>query len=388
MKTLLILAAIFAITANSMAQWVRMATLFSQNVYVLASNGGVVFSGVEDNGVRRSVNNCSTWAQIMPPYGSVKSLLIHGNDIYAGTSNYIYKSTNNGLNFDGSGNIGFNSMAANVNTIFGGSLNGVWKSTNNGANWSITSLTYSAQSLAARNNDIIAGTGTLGIFRSTDNGSNWSQVIQYLNVRALILAGNNEDFYAGTNAGFWKSTNYGANWFQTSLGNYNNVASLAVSGASVFAGLYGDGVYVSNDGGANWTQRNEGLGNLTIRSLCVCNGFLIAGTTAGIWIRPLGQITGVQPVTSEIPEEFSLSQNYPNPFNPSTTIRFSIPVRSNVKLVVFSLSGQQVVNLVDGELNAGKYEHMFDGAKLSSGVYFYKLTTGGFTISKKMMLVK
>lgn len=89
-----------------------------------------------------------------------------------------------------------------------------------------------------------------------------------------------------------------------------------------------------------------------------------------------------------IPSEFSLSQNYPNPFNPVTKISFSIPTDSYTKLVVFDISGKQVAELVNGELDAGIYNIDFDASQLSSGTYFYRIEAGSFTEVKKMMLVK
>ena len=103
-------------------------------------------------------------------------------------------------------------------------------------------------------------------------------------------------------------------------------------------------------------------------------------------------ITGIQNTGNNIANEYKLGQNYPNPFNPATKIRFEIPnqVRSNknVKLIVFDAAGREVVQLVNTQLNAGSYEYTFDGAGLSSGVYFYTLQTEGFVETKKMMLVK
>lgn len=88
------------------------------------------------------------------------------------------------------------------------------------------------------------------------------------------------------------------------------------------------------------------------------------------------------------PIEFSLSQNYPNPFNPSTTIKYSIPTKQFVSLKVFNILGKEVAQLVNSEQAEGFYNVTFDGSGLSSGVYFYKLQTGSFTASHKMLLIK
>ncbi|MCH8566808.1 MAG: S8 family serine peptidase [Balneolales bacterium] len=91
----------------------------------------------------------------------------------------------------------------------------------------------------------------------------------------------------------------------------------------------------------------------------------------------------------EIPRDFALNQNYPNPFNPTTQIEFALPEASNVTLEVFNLQGQRVATLVNNEMrNPGIHSVMFDAAKLSSGMYIYRLQAGSFIQTQKMMLVK
>jgi D-alanyl-D-alanine carboxypeptidase len=90
-----------------------------------------------------------------------------------------------------------------------------------------------------------------------------------------------------------------------------------------------------------------------------------------------------------VPEEFSLSQNYPNPFNPVTTVKYSLPKASFVTLKVYDILGNEVLNLVSSNQNAGVYTEYIDGAALASGVYYYSLFVNGQKIdAKKMMLVK
>ncbi|MBE0570729.1 MAG: T9SS type A sorting domain-containing protein [Ignavibacteriaceae bacterium] len=91
---------------------------------------------------------------------------------------------------------------------------------------------------------------------------------------------------------------------------------------------------------------------------------------------------------SNIPTEYSLSQNYPNPFNPSTNIGFRISDRGYVSLKVFDILGNEVVTLVDEEKEPGVYEVQFDASNLSSGIYYYKLVSGNFIETKKMVLIK
>ena len=89
-----------------------------------------------------------------------------------------------------------------------------------------------------------------------------------------------------------------------------------------------------------------------------------------------------------LPKDFKLHQNYPNPFNPNTKIKYEIPTKSFVSLKVFDILGREVSTLINKELNGGVYEIDFNGSNLSSGVYFYKLTTEKFTDIKRMILIK
>ncbi len=104
--------------------------------------------------------------------------------------------------------------------------------------------------------------------------------------------------------------------------------------------------------------------------------------------KAIDNITGVPVNTQTIPENFSLSQNFPNPFNPTTNIKFTMPKDGNVTLKVYDMIGSEVKTLVEGNHKAGIYNIYFDGSELSSGVYFYRLTAGNFTETRKMILIK
>ncbi|MEJ2195569.1 MAG: T9SS type A sorting domain-containing protein [Ignavibacteriaceae bacterium] len=89
-----------------------------------------------------------------------------------------------------------------------------------------------------------------------------------------------------------------------------------------------------------------------------------------------------------IATEYKLTQNYPNPFNPTTKITFTIPEPGNVTLKVYDVTGKEIATLVNGFKTAQSYEVQFDGANISSGVYFYTLSTDNFRLTKKMILMK
>ena len=100
-------------------------------------------------------------------------------------------------------------------------------------------------------------------------------------------------------------------------------------------------------------------------------------------------ITSVPEQTAdEIPIAFVLSQNYPNPFNPSTTISFTLPLKSFVALKVFDIIGQEVATLVNKELSEGTHIQQWNAVNLASGIYFYRLQVGTFTETKKLVLLR
>ena len=102
----------------------------------------------------------------------------------------------------------------------------------------------------------------------------------------------------------------------------------------------------------------------------------------------LAGITVNNQFENDIVSTFNLEQNYPNPFNPSTTINFSVQQAGNVTMSVYNLLGQQVAILVDQKMQAGSHSVTFDASALSSGTYIYRITSGDFVQTKKMMLIK
>jgi endoglucanase len=90
----------------------------------------------------------------------------------------------------------------------------------------------------------------------------------------------------------------------------------------------------------------------------------------------------------KVPAELSIAQNYPNPFNPVTTINFSLPKSGFVTVKIYDSIGREIKTLVNEEKFAGNYSVQFDGSKLSSGVYFYRIVSGSFSQGKKCLLMK
>jgi len=152
------------------------------------------------------------------------------------------------------------------------------------------------------------------------------------------------------------------------------------------------------DGGGNWATEwqnahTEGVDwfDCSPDHTQPLNGNLKAYAAWWLWSRLAGwdgQASGITAEKTIIPKTPVLEQNYPNPFNPGTTIKFQIPNSNYVTLKVYNLAGQEIATLVQRNLEAGVHTAQFNVSNLSSGVYYYRLQTPGFTQVRKMMIVK
>jgi lysophospholipase L1-like esterase len=129
----------------------------------------------------------------------------------------------------------------------------------------------------------------------------------------------------------------------------------------------------------NWTENGIEVSKLPI--------FSITLTTNRNFEANFTLVTNVEK-ESGTPGSYSLKQNYPNPFNPMTKIHFSMPKEAHVKITVFNSLGQEIRKLIDKELKEGNYSIIFNGLEMPSGIYFYKIQSGNFTQTKKMILMK
>jgi hypothetical protein len=136
----------------------------------------------------------------------------------------------------------------------------------------------------------------------------------------------------------------------------------------------------TTDAGSTWTLLPpRTANNLYAISVADTNrGIIVGGNGTIIRLTDSGMVaTDVRGSALAAPSGFRLEQNYPNPFNPVTKIRFGIGAASSVSLRLYDLLGRQVATLADEELAPGSYERTFDGSKLPSGMYFYRLRAAG-----------
>ena len=149
----------------------------------------------------------------------------------------------------------------------------------------------------------------------------------------------------------------------------------------------------TTNAGQTWQMYN--VGGYTVYGLDMVHPdtiYAVCGNTAGaqIFKYTKGTVTSGFTFENKVPVEYNLRQNYPNPFNPVTTIEFDLVKAGNVSIKVFDIAGREYTTEISNlNLMPGNYKLNFNGAKLSSGVYFYSLNVNGQNIAtKKMMLLK
>ena len=242
-------------------------------------------------------------------------------------------------------------------------------------------------------NDLCAGTSLNGIFISTDGGTFWTQAgvstpLIFYSVKTIEID-NERRIFAGTDtSGAYYSDDLGVSWIGIPSINGKSVTGFLVNYPSMyFAGTSDHGVFVSADRGLTWHSANNGLTDSSVISLIVDQqDHLYAGTNKGLFMGT-GIMTRIDE-KNKVPSTFSLNQNFPNPFNPTTVISYGLSVYGRVTLIVYDLLGREVKTLVNEVKRPGRYQVTVDGIDLPSGVYLYRLATGSYVETKKMILIK
>jgi hypothetical protein len=297
-------------------------------------------------------------------------------------------------------------IAAYGSTVFAATMgDGVFLS-NDGGDWWLPASTGLPNpfvtSFALSGTALFAGTIGSGVYRWFSGTLTWEPVNVGLNTPFILSLGGfgaGDLVYAGTiGNGIFGSQNNGNTWDNlngASVNTGNLIVSAILMGYDAYdlfmAGI-GKGIYFSTDRGSTWNTANTGLTNKVVTSFAAGSSRIFAGTMGkGVWYRGLPELfrtelTGVADV--DLPAGFRLEQNYPNPFNPKTEIRYQISEAGMVRLAVFDVLGREVATLVNQQQSPGSYTASFDGNKLSSGVYSYRLTSGDRSEMKQMVLVK
>lgn len=247
--------------------------------------------------------------------------------------------------------------------------------------------------------DGVTGSGVAKIFKSTNGGVNWldvhtnassSEIPSMANVifdKSIIYATN------WPSGAIYRTTNYGDNWtlLRTNSGSGWASDMCREDPTLVLTGSYGSSSWLSTDGGASFSTF-PASGGAGAGMFVPERGYQLNMMTGALLKMNFvySVLTDVEEnnITTIVPEKFKLYQNYPNPFNPVTRIKFDLPKGNNVKIVLYDNIGRELKTILNEYRNAGTYEINFDGSKLSTGVYFYRLISGSVSETKKMILTK
>jgi len=299
-------------------------------------------------------------------FSNVNTGFVAGDDQY---SYLIYKTNNGGMNWD---------LLLSYPIYHGSLFTKLFAIT-----FASTNVGYAFGSVETKD--------SLVMLKTFNGGSNWN--FQKFHADYLILE-DGSSFFTNDNTGYlanyqniYKTTNGGLSWLSQYYDNMNSVESIYFTSASVGYVASLKGILYTRNGGSQWQIQDNHTFLNSIHFVDLMTGWAVGGGTI-LKTTNGGLPIGIQPISAEIPKEFSLSQNYPNPFNPVTKIKFALPKTSNVKLSIFDVTGKEIDIPVSEELNAGIYEIDWDAANYSSGVYFYRLEAGEFVESKRMVLIK
>lgn len=410
-------------TTDQGLTWLQCNTGFpnstSQVTSITEKPGGIMLAGTTQFGTFISTNSGQSWSRNYPGYYSdygnnygATRLVAHPNGpIFAASvgSNipYLKISNDNGNHWNllpsYGGGYTYDLTKGASETIYVFGAGGIKRSTDVGISW-ITIPSPGAGPLlhiTQQGSIIVLSTYTdsrYGITTyytnvSTDGGTSWTTSSPSNNRVAIYdyASTSNEYLFAATGLGVYRSVDTGKTWISMNTGlPSNNIRSLAVNSIDVlFAGTNGYGVFYSKNYGMNWNPVNNGLTDTVITTLfCDSDGYLFAGTfTKGIF-KTIDRTTSVDNQMDQYPVDFALNQNYPNPFNPNTTICYSLPTKSFVTLKIYNLLGEEIITIYSGYRERGTFTETWNAMSQSTGIYFYRLTAGNYTETKKMLLIK
>ena len=408
---------LFILCGSVYSQWQQITTPHTSNtgyraVFFRDANLGWITGGK----LIKTTDGGTTWTDIPAPHGGEYNSIFAISDQklwMVGDFGRIVHSTDGGATW-----ITQNSLVQNgLTSVFFTDENNGWaagwegtllRTTNGGTNWVKQTFTFTFTNeirtvffTDANNGWLAAGSKYA---KTTNGGTTWEQVQISTNFDDIHFVNNTVGFVltqGGTERSASRSTDGGLTWtYRGQIQNFYDINDihfvdenngLAVGWSFVLASV--PGIKRTTDGGTTWTNETLPAGFMggEFYALTIKDGWAWAVGESGVVMK--GQFGGATSAKDEnsYPDNFTLEQNYPNPFNPGTTIRFSLPAASEVTLSVYDILGNKVSEIISNELKeSGSHSVYFDAAKdqLKSGVYFYRLTAGSFTETRKFTLLK
>lgn len=362
----------------------------TRDLGTIAGRGGVV---------RMTTNGGTTWTG--SPTGTTDDIfgirIIGSRGFIVGSGGLICVSTNFGTSWTPF-------TTGTTQTFYGASFTGEsagWAVGSggticiyNGTNWTPqptgTTVDFRAVYAIGSTGFAVGSGGTICRY----NGSSWvPQVSGTTTVTFNDVAFVNDQigYVVGTDGTICKTTNGGTTWVPLDAGLAGiNLRSVRLANANVVWAV-GDGGLVAQtaDGGTTWTVSGLGVSDDLLGIDFVQGQGVIVGK-AGKGFKFTTTLVDVREANppGQFPAAFVLEQNYPNPFNPTTIIKFSLPEAGHVTLRVYDVLGREVKSLVSEFMSSGHYETTFVATGLASGVYFYRLTSGGFSLTRRLVLLR
>jgi len=425
------------ISTNGGSNWKRSNLCFSDvgDIYLNPDSTGHILSAQAGWGVMKTIDGGENWNHplfegwigSLLGYKLIFNPIIH-NKGFLKSQGDLYKTTDYGNVWYKSGfpqNIKYISYHTFLpEELFTSGDEGTFYSVDDGMNWEKVSDAKSLGNFVFHPDsaNVIYTYIFDAIRKSTDGGKNWSvkhsglrdTKINFITSFALDV-NDPSTLYCGqgpsleSKGSLSMSTNGGDNWTQissslTQLDPFVNISSILLDekvkgriyvgmshGGTIFTSNFSNGgLFLTEDNGKTWRKVFNSSVNLIIADNSVPRNIYI-GTKFGI-MKFLDTLT-VTSIPEELlppPSDFRLFQNYPNPFNPSTNISYQLPVNSFVTLKVYDVLGNEAAVLINEWKEAGSYSAQFttSGKQLASGMYFYTLTAGKFTDTKKFILLK
>ena len=338
-----------------------------------------------------------------------------------GTGARLKKTTNGGINwFDlntpGGGLINLYDLwifgndtiwVTETNSLVGG----IYRTINGGQNWQRFTDGINQpypDKLYFYNSRIGFASNSSLLFRTTNSGYNWVQVSNNNGFNDMVFLDSLTGYK--TYDSVRKTTDGGLNWKAQILPNLNVDRSFykfgvinkdtiwGVGGVIYTSSLVRGIVYKTTNGGTNWGYQIPDLninvtGSYYLLSLVNKNNIWAIHSPKEIHTNIGGNdstiYTNIKEQITNISTDFILYQNYPNPFNSTSNIKYKIEKTSNIKLIVFDITGKEIATLINKKQNPGEYEVKFYGNSFSSGIYFYALFADGRRVdTKKLILLK
>lgn len=360
-------------TSNGGTNWIQQNSGTTKNLYCItfieASGSPIICVGEDGLILRSTMSTIGTWTPIASPTTKTLRSMSDFGGFAVGDSGVILKTTDTGLN---------------------------WTLINSPVTSRLNHVTGVFTAMACGDN------GT--VIRSNSQGLVWTPVPTGLsnNLYGIPMFNSNPAVISGDGGMIFASTNLGNNWFIMPSGTTRRLTSCQYSTNNTqklyMVGFEGLIIKTTNNGATFGYQISSTTVNLhsTFFYLddmngfaCGDNGTILRTTDGGGAIFP----TEIKNISHGVAGEYKLEQNYPNPFNPSTNIEFSIPKNVNgelsiVNLKIYNALGKEIAVLINENLPAGSYSIQWDAKNFSSGTYYYKLSAGEFTETKKMLLIK